>query len=154
MVEFVGNSTDSNSTSGSNNALTISGAAYAKIYGNTANGNGNTLCYELAHCTLADVRHTTMTGFTSVGGIYLNGNTANIFIANTTDGAFSLPDLTTVIGYGPNGKRIVQSNVIPATGKWDVGDRSVNRSPAVGQPKAWICTVAGTPGTWISEGNL
>lgn len=42
----------------------------------------------------------------------------------------------------------------PTTGTWAVGDRQVNSSPAVGQPKAWTCTVAGAPGTWVSEGNL
>lgn len=35
-----------------------------------------------------------------------------------------------------------------------VGDEVINRAPAVGQPKGWLCTVAGTPGTWVSEGNL
>ena len=37
---------------------------------------------------------------------------------------------------------------------WRVGDRAVMAVPAVGVPKAWSCTVAGTPGTWVSEGNL
>lgn len=37
---------------------------------------------------------------------------------------------------------------------WVPGDRGVMSPPAVGVPKAWICTVAGTPGTWVSEGNL
>jgi len=42
----------------------------------------------------------------------------------------------------------------PSTGTWSVGDRVFNSVPSVGQPKGWICTVAGTPGTWVSEGNL
>ena len=42
----------------------------------------------------------------------------------------------------------------PSTGTWNVGDRVFNSAPSVGQPKGWICTVAGTPGTWVSEGNL
>ena len=42
----------------------------------------------------------------------------------------------------------------PAAGTWNVGDRVFNSVPVVGQPKSWICTVAGTPGTWVSEGNL
>lgn len=42
----------------------------------------------------------------------------------------------------------------PTTGTWNVGDRVFNSVPSVGQPKGWICTVAGTPGTWVSEGNL
>lgn len=42
----------------------------------------------------------------------------------------------------------------PTTGTWDRGDIIKNIAPAVGQPKGWVCTVAGTPGTWVSEGNL
>lgn len=42
----------------------------------------------------------------------------------------------------------------PSTGSAKVGDRCINTAAAVGQPKGWICTVAGTPGTWVSEGNL
>lgn len=42
----------------------------------------------------------------------------------------------------------------PTTLTWKVGDRVFNAAPAVGQPKSWVCTVAGTPGTWVSEGNL
>ena len=42
----------------------------------------------------------------------------------------------------------------PANGTWRQGDRVKNSAPSNGQPKGWICTVAGTPGTWVSEGNL
>lgn len=42
----------------------------------------------------------------------------------------------------------------PLAGTWRVGERCQNIAPAVGQPKGWMCTVAGTPGTWVSEGNL
>jgi hypothetical protein len=37
---------------------------------------------------------------------------------------------------------------------WERGDRIVNSVPTVGQPKGWVCTTAGAPGTWTSEGNL
>ena len=49
---------------------------------------------------------------------------------------------------------LVSNSVAPTTGTWVVGDRVTNTAPAVGSPKGWICTVAGTPGTWVSEGNL
>lgn len=42
----------------------------------------------------------------------------------------------------------------PTTGRHSPGDRAVNQSPSVGQPKAWSCTEFGTPGTFVSEGNL
>lgn len=37
---------------------------------------------------------------------------------------------------------------------WAAGSRVSNSAPAVGQPKGWICTASGSPGTWVSEGNL
>jgi hypothetical protein len=42
----------------------------------------------------------------------------------------------------------------PTAGAWIQGSRVFNSAPAVGQPKGWVCTVTGTPGTWVSEGNL
>lgn len=44
--------------------------------------------------------------------------------------------------------------VVPAAGTAAVGDRAEMSVPVVGQPKGWRCTVAGAPGTWVSEGNL
>ena len=42
----------------------------------------------------------------------------------------------------------------PTTGTWAIGDRTEQSVPVVGNPKGWRCTVAGTPGTQVSEGNL
>lgn len=53
-----------------------------------------------------------------------------------------------------SGKSVVYATAAPTTGSWVVGDRCVNSMPSAGQPKEWVCTVAGTPGTWVSEGNL
>ena len=61
--------------------------------------------------------------------------------------------------FGDNGGtgayyRTVYLLAAPSTGAWVKGDRTINSNPAVGSPKSWVCTVAGTPGTWVSEGNL
>jgi hypothetical protein len=53
-----------------------------------------------------------------------------------------------------NQKTFTSATAAPTTGTWKVGDRVFNSNPSVGQPKGWICTVAGSPGTWVSEGNL
>ena len=42
----------------------------------------------------------------------------------------------------------------PLGGDFVVGERTYNLAPAVGQPKSRVNTVAGSPGTWVSEGNL
>ena len=54
----------------------------------------------------------------------------------------------------PNILPVWRAAAAPTTGTWKLGDRVVNVAPTVGQPKAWVCTVAGAPGTWVSEGNL
>jgi hypothetical protein len=46
------------------------------------------------------------------------------------------------------------ANAAPTTNTWARGDYVKNATPTAGQPKGWYCTVAGTPGTWVSEGNL
>lgn len=54
----------------------------------------------------------------------------------------------------PNGPVTLLGTAAPTTGTWSQRNRIVNNNPTVGQPKAWVCTVSGTPGTWVSEGNL
>lgn len=40
------------------------------------------------------------------------------------------------------------SNAPPGVGTWKVGDRVRKQTPTASGPSEWICTVAGTPGTW------
>ena len=54
-----------------------------------------------------------------------------------------------VLGKGAN-----YSDSPPASGTYVRSDRVLHYLPWVGQPKSWICTAGGTPGTWVSEGNL
>lgn len=42
----------------------------------------------------------------------------------------------------------------PVSLTWTRGDVVWNEEPAVGQPIGWMCTVAGTPGTWVAMQNL
>lgn len=47
-----------------------------------------------------------------------------------------------------------KQSAAPTTGTWRVTDIVWNSAPASGQPAGWICTVAGTPGTWKAMANL
>ncbi len=38
----------------------------------------------------------------------------------------------------------------PTSGTYDVGDLVLNNAPSAGQAWAWVCTVAGSPGTFAS----
>ena len=42
----------------------------------------------------------------------------------------------------------------PSTGTYNVGDISWNQAPAAGGTPGWVCTTAGTPGTWKAMANL
>jgi hypothetical protein len=42
----------------------------------------------------------------------------------------------------------------PTTGSWTRGDVVMNQNPTIGQPTGWMCTVTGTPGTWVAMANL
>ena len=57
-------------------------------------------------------------------------------------------------GFGGGPVIHLADSAAPTLGTWAVGDHCAKTNPAVGQPKGWFCTVAGTPGTWTSEGNL
>jgi hypothetical protein len=52
------------------------------------------------------------------------------------------------------GGRTFNYTAIPTVGNYIVGDIVNNSAPTVGQPKAWMCTASGAPGTWVSTGNL
>lgn len=54
----------------------------------------------------------------------------------------------------PSAPPVWKKNSFPIEGSWKLGDRVLNSAPSVGAPKAWQCTAVGTPGTWVSEGNL
>lgn len=42
----------------------------------------------------------------------------------------------------------------PGVGTWKRGDRVWNTAPAAGGAPGWVCTTAGTPGTWKAMANL
>lgn len=50
--------------------------------------------------------------------------------------------------------RVIYSTVPPTTGTWAVKDICWNTAPASAGAPGWVCTTAGTPGTWTAMANL
>jgi hypothetical protein len=50
-------------------------------------------------------------------------------------------------------KGVRWSTAAPTAGTWAVGDIVFNSSPSLGRPRSWVCTKAGTPGTWTAAGQ-
>ena len=84
---------------------------------------------------------------------FLSGGTcSNVYFDDSND--FDTSD-TAKISNGAAGVNLEQRlNSTPPGGSWQIGDRIAQSVPVVGSPKGWRCTVAGSPGTWVSEGNL
>lgn len=51
-----------------------------------------------------------------------------------------------------NGTYRLYQGAAPASGTWQVGDIVYYTAPATGLPIGFVCTVAGTPGTWFGYG--
>ncbi|HEY7372098.1 MAG TPA: hypothetical protein VIF57_07945 [Polyangia bacterium] len=57
-------------------------------------------------------------------------------------------------GSSVGGRQVGFLAAAPTSGTWAAGSLVFNAAPASGQPKGWTCTAGGSPGTWISMGNL
>ena len=51
-------------------------------------------------------------------------------------------------------RKEVFTSTAPATGSWRLGDLAWNTAPSAGGTPGWVCTTAGTPGTWKAMANL
>lgn len=103
------------------------------------------------------MRNVKVVGGSSVGGIYATAGPSEALVENLTlSGVTGTPGLParTYHAKTATGQVVGMGTAAPTTGTWAVGDEIKNRTPAVGSPKGWVCTVAGTPGTWVSTGNL
>lgn len=109
-------------------------------------------------CTLAisgyNEQFSTVAGGTTKYRVAFNAATTQVAVNDRT----ILPSQVLDNGYFANavyeGNRLSSVGNAPNYGTWVRGDNVLNGVPSVGQPKGWVCTVAGSPGTWVSEGNL
>ena len=91
--------------------------------------------------------------------IYNRNSINNMFVNNFTSGFaqenFGLTNQgnTTLYSLGVR-KSVIFSNQAPIADYHNVGDMVFNSEPASGEAVGWICTVAGTPGTWRSIGTI
>jgi hypothetical protein len=91
--------------------------------------------------------------YTTSGAVAIR--TAGVCTASFIDKSVYFGTVASLINNAGTGCRIEwASNAVPAAGTWAVGDHTVQTTFVVGNPKGWSCTVAGGPGTWVSDGNL
>jgi hypothetical protein len=90
----------------------------------------------------------------SYTGLYYN-NTANILFPNVTNGALNSTRPYFVNGYAlSTASAHTAGSAAPTTGTWQVGNIVWSNVPAAGGNVGWVCTTAGTPGTWKTFGAI
>lgn len=108
----------------------------------------------------ADVQNNILGNNGTVGagsrGIYMPSATVEVVRneGNYVSGTWAFLQFANLPQNYQYANRIKTGSAAPVAGTWARGDRVFNDTPTVGQPKSWVCTAAGTPGTWVSEGNL
>ena len=165
-------------TGGNGIHINVSAATGRKISGSIAGNTCESSGPDSQGITLTRVDTVSLTGnviATQFSGIFLTTSNANVrgsgnnlkrvgtnaLLAgggnvNCYFDASNDFDMTNTAGIqGESGIIVEQlSNAAPSGGTWGRGSRIQQSLPAVGSPKGWLCTVSGSPGTWVSEGNL
>jgi hypothetical protein len=88
----------------------------------------------------------------SIGVAYQSGTTGTVGINNITNFVSTVVDATTFGVLRVHG--IYYNTTAPGSGTWAVGDTFINTAPASSAYFGWVCTVAGTPGTWKGFGLI
>lgn len=97
----------------------------------------------------------------TMSDITVNGVNVHDFNTNVRDAVRFSGTITNMLcepnikAQGLNGVLVTgYYNAAPASGTWYAGQRIYDFSPTSGSVEGWICTVAGTPGTWKTFGTI
>lgn len=74
----------------------------------------------------------------------------NISLAGASQGMVS----GAVYFSNEGGNKVTHDNAAPVAGTFAVGDKCWNTAPSAGGTPGWVCTTAGTPGTWKAMANV
>ena len=88
-----------------------------------------------------------------------NSTLNNLVVTGNVTSALGYSESTAVIAHVTNASNSWNSaetdgSAAPTGGTWAVGDRVYNTSPTAGGTMGWVCTTAGTPGTWKTFGAI
>jgi hypothetical protein len=104
---------------------------------------------------VASFIHPSNTFLTDDGGSNITGVAQNV-ARNGPGESFNIVVFGELAGFDASGNRLLKiySSAPPIGSAYLVGDVVINNEPAVGEPYAWVCTTAGSPGTWSPTATL
>jgi hypothetical protein len=159
---------------GASNCLTLSGNTIVKIEGNVFQSDelssytSSNFVYllnstagwnvQINNNQFYNVNATAFTNIVEAGSDYSNSNIA--FINNIVSGAVTQPlanNVNLIQKFGNSGTgfpTVTYGSGAPGAYTWKVGDIVYNTAPTSGGNIGFVCTTAGTPGTWKTFGTI
>ena len=100
--------------------------------------------------------------FSAVTGVHLSMISSTAYTLKVTGTYKSSEWQETYTGAGAGGanqayyigKPTLMGSAAPASGTWTLGSKVYNDTPTAGGVSGWVCTTAGTPGTWKTFGAI
>ena len=115
-------------------------------------------------CTVGELDNCFVRQLNATSGRYGINNNGNqtVFTGSNVAINFAVANLNQSVTQRVYGNTVVASNpsrtdagtAIPTTGTWGVGDKIYHTTPAASGFVGWVCTVAGSPGTWKTFGAI
>lgn len=169
-IKIVDNSLDKNQSSGAFNGILVTGANRTETLKNISISNNNINATGLDYgiyflSNTINISNIQCNNNNIIGGNYgirtLSNSTllSGVVNANTmTDTVAAFRDkATTTLRFRDNTLNGAPADLwaaAPSTGAWSVGNKAYASNPAALGFEGWICTVAGTPGTWKTFGAV
>jgi len=141
-------------------ATSASSVAISNNCVSTYSGSPIVNCMTVANNTLTTIGTTGFTYLNTVGLSISNGSLTQKTLVSGND--FTLASTVynasndSIFTENVTGDRIIRTtgSTAPSSGTWKVGDRVVLDSPTAGGYIGYVCTTAGTPGTWKGYGAI
>lgn len=96
-------------------------------------------------------------GHSFIGGKILgdlNGLGSNSSLFRTSIGGTTSYDQADILYFQPKSHKVDFNTSKPQYGHWSNGDIVYNSTPSAGGNIGWVCTTAGSPGTWKTFGTI
>ena len=138
-----------------NQILAYSGASLSygiSVDGTAENNNiitGNRVSANTYACYVQFGSNTTV-----ANNIWFAGTFNTQVLLNYSNNIGTVSSSVTLFKQSNGGNSVYYNTTPPASGTFNLGDIVWNTTPVSGGTPGWMCTVAGTPGTWKAMANL
>lgn len=112
-------------------------------------------CHQMVPMSIVSAcENVIISGGTVVGAGDVFGSAGGVYNPAKRSGATTPPTIGVNVQFARTLNKQLTGTAPPASGIFSVGDKLLNTAPAAGGFTGWVCTVAGSPGTWKGFGSI